>query len=62
MLIVEVKKGNVDKALKIMRRKVKLTKQLLNLRNGRQYIKKSEQKRHQLKKAKYKQKYLDEMD
>ena len=30
MLIVEVKKGNVDGALKIMRRKVKLTKQLLN--------------------------------
>ena len=26
MLIVEVKKGNVDRALKVMRRKVKLTK------------------------------------
>ena len=62
MLIVEVKKGNVDKALKVMRRKVKLTKQLLRLRNGRQYIKKSEQKRHQLQKAKYRQKYMDDLD
>ena len=40
MLIVEVKKGNVDRALKVMRRKVRLTKQLLHLRNGRQYTKK----------------------
>jgi len=62
MLIVEVKKGNVDRALKVMRRKVRLTKQLFKLRNGRNYIKKSEQKRHQLQKAKYKQKYLDDMD
>tara|TARA_R110002051_G_scaffold71441_2_gene128854 strand:- start:97 stop:285 length:189 start_codon:yes stop_codon:yes gene_type:complete len=62
MLIVEVIKGNVDKALKIMRRKVKQTKQLLNLRNGRQYIKKSQKKRHQLQKAKYEQKYLESLD
>ena len=62
MLIVEVKKGNVDRALKVMRRKVKLTKQLLSLRNGRQYTKKSEQKRHQLQKAKYRQKYMDDLD
>tara|TARA_R110002020_G_scaffold135840_1_gene303275 strand:+ start:526 stop:714 length:189 start_codon:yes stop_codon:yes gene_type:complete len=62
MLIVEVKRGNVDRALKVMRRKVKLTKQLLNLRNGRNYIKKSEKKRHQLQKAKYRQKYMDDLD
>mgnify|MGYP003152309489 CR=1 FL=1 len=62
MLIVEVKKGNVDKALKILRRKIKLTKQVLQLRKGRNYIKKSEQKRHQLQKAKYRQAYLDEFD
>ena len=62
MLIVEVKKGNVDRALKIMRRKVKLTKQLLNLRKGKHFIKKSERKRLQLQKAKYRQEYLDEMD
>ena len=62
MLIVEVKKGNVDRALKIMRRKVKLTKQLLKLRQGKHFIKKSERKRLQLQKAKYRQEYLDEMD
>ena len=62
MLIVEVKKGNVDRALKIMRRKVKLTKQLFKLRNGKHFTKKSQKKRLQLQKARYRQQYLDEMD
>ena len=62
MLIVEVKKGNVDRALKVMRRKVKLTKQIVKLRNGRHFTKKSERKRLQLQKAKYRQQYLDELD
>ena len=62
MLIVEVKKGNVDRALKIMRRKVKLTKQLLKLRQGKHFTKKSERKRLQLQKARYRQQYIDEMD
>ncbi len=55
MLIVEVKKGNVDRALKIMRRKVKLTKQTIKLRQGKHFIKKSERKRLQLQKARYRQ-------
>tara|TARA_B100001250_G_C19374034_1_gene603269 strand:+ start:389 stop:577 length:189 start_codon:yes stop_codon:yes gene_type:complete len=62
MLIVEVKKGNVDRALKIMRRKVKLTKQLFKLRDGKHFTKKSQRKRLQLQKARYRQQYLDEMD
>ena len=62
MLIVEVKKSNVDRALKIMRRKVKLTKQLVKLREGKQFTKKSQRKRVQLLKAKYKQKYLESLD
>ena len=62
MLIVEVKKGNVDRALKVMRRKVKLTKQLFMLRNGKHFTKKSQRKRLQLQKAKYKQRYLDDLD
>ena len=62
MLIVEVKKGNVDRALKIMRRKVKLTKQLFKLRDGKHFTKKSQRKRLQLQKAKYRQQHLDEMD
>ena len=62
MLKVEVKRGNVDRALKVMRRKIKLTKQLIKLREGRQYTKKSEKKRHQLQNAKYRQQYLDDLD
>ena len=62
MLIVEVKKGNVDRALKIMRRKVKLTKQIVKLRQGKHFTKKSERKRLQLQKARYRQQYIDEMD
>jgi len=62
MLIVEVKKGNVDRALKIMRRKVKLTKQIFKLRDGKHFTKKSQKKRLQLQKARYRQQYLDEMD
>jgi small subunit ribosomal protein S21 len=62
MLIVEVKKGNVDRALKIMRRKVKLTKQLFKLRNGKHFTKKSQKKRLQLQKARYRQQYLDDLD
>jgi len=59
MLIVEVRKGNVDQALKIMRRKVKLTKQLVILRSGRYFIKKSQSKRLQLQNARYRQEYID---
>ena len=62
MLIVEVKKVNVDRALKIMRRKVKLTKQIFKLRDGKHFTKKSQRKRLQLQKAKYRQQHLDEMD
>ena len=62
MLIVEVRRSNVDQALKIMRRKVKLTKQLVNLRNGRHFTKKSQRKRLQLQKARYRQQYLDDLD
>jgi len=62
MLIVEVKKGNVDRALKIMRRKVKLTKQIFKLRDGKHFTKKSQRKRLNLQKARYRQQYLDEMD
>ena len=62
MLIVEVFKGNVDRAIKLMRRKVKLTKQTFKLRNGKHYTKKSQIKRLQKQKATYRQKYLDDLD
>ena len=50
MLIVEVQKGNVTRALKILSRRVKLTKQLVKLRKSRYYTKKSEQKSFETKK------------
>ena len=62
MLIVEVIKGNVDRALKIMRRKVKLTKHIVKLRNGKHFTKKAQRKRLQLQKARYRQQYLDDLD
>lgn len=60
MLIVEVRNGNVDGALKKLRRKVKLTKQPFLLRQKKNYIKKSFAKRLQLQKAIYKQRIKEE--
>ena len=62
MLIVEVKHGNVDRALKVLRRKVKLTKQTFTLRQNKNFIKKSERRRLQIQKAVFKQKRQDEED
>ena len=39
MLIIEVHKGNVDRALKSLRYKVKRVKQLQMLRKGKSFIK-----------------------
>ena len=60
MLIVEVKKDNIEKALKIMKRKVRSTKQYQQLRNSRYFNKKSQVKRLQKQKAIYIQKLKDE--
>ena len=62
MLIVEVKYGNVDRALKILRRKVKLTKQHFLLREKKNFTKKSIRRRLEIKKAIFKQKRQDEED
>tara|TARA_R110001583_G_scaffold141539_1_gene293730 strand:+ start:836 stop:1024 length:189 start_codon:yes stop_codon:yes gene_type:complete len=62
MLIVEVKHGKIDKALKMMRRKTIKTKLLPTLRKNRNYIKKSEKKREGFQKAKYKQWKTDQED
>lgn len=55
MLIVKVKDGNIDRALKDLKRKVMKTKQLEQLRNEKEFKKKSVAKREQFKKAVYKQ-------
>ena len=62
MLLVEVRKENVDRALKVMRRKIRLTKQIFKLRDGKHYTKKSQRKRLQLQKARYRQQYFDNLD
>lgn len=60
MLIIEVKKGNIEKALKLYKSKVIRTKQLKKLRDNQQHIKPSETKRKQMAKAKYIQTLKDQ--
>lgn len=59
MLIVEVKYENIDRALKVLRRKVKLTKQTFILREKKHFTKKSMGKRLRFQKAIHKQKIKD---
>jgi small subunit ribosomal protein S21 len=56
MLYVEVKKGNIEKALKDLKGKVIRTKQNSKLFNRKEFTKPSVVKRAQLKKASYIQK------
>jgi len=62
MLIVEVTRDNIERALKMMRRKVIKTKLLHTLRGKRYHEKTSETKRLTKKKAQYIQKLRDEED
>tara|TARA_R100000664_G_C2759772_1_gene149921 strand:+ start:1773 stop:1961 length:189 start_codon:yes stop_codon:yes gene_type:complete len=62
MLIVNVKHNNIERALKMMRRKVITTKQLPKLKDNRYYRKPSLVRREELLKAKYKQKKAEEQD
>jgi small subunit ribosomal protein S21 len=55
MLITNVENGNIEKALKILKRKVFSTKQLQELRNRKEFEKPSIVKRKMISKAKYKQ-------
>ena len=53
MLIVQVEKGNVEKALKIYKSKVIKTRQSSELNSRREFVKKSVKRRQQIMKAKY---------
>ena len=56
MLIVSVKeKGGIERALKILKRKVIDTKQVQNLKERESFTKPSVKRREVLKNAKYKQ-------
>jgi len=56
MLVVEVKNGNVEKAIRKLRKKVIQTKQLKNLKERKEYTKKSVKRRNEIQKASYIQK------
>ena len=52
MLIIKVRKGNIEQALKQMRRKFVKTQTMKNLRTQRYYKKPSENRRDEVEKAK----------
>ena len=62
MLIVKVNKdkGGIESAIKRLRKKVRRTKQINRLREGKEYTKPSVKKRHQKQKAIYIQKLRTE--
>ena len=62
MLIIPVIKGNIDRALKIFKRKFKQTGALKELRERKQYTKKSLKNKLAKEKAILKQKYKEEND
>lgn len=59
MLIIKVKNGKIEPALKVLKNKVKATKQTQKLRERQEYTKPSVLKRQQKIKAKYKQQMRD---
>jgi small subunit ribosomal protein S21 len=56
MLIVKVKRGDIEKALKELKSKVIKTRQNSHLNYRKEFTKKSVEKRQELQKAIYKQK------
>ena len=62
MLKIPVLKGNINKALKIFKRKFKQTGVLKEVRERKNYIKPSAKKRKQKEKAILKRKYKEEND
>ena len=62
MLRVPVKKDNLNKALKLFKRRFKNTKVLKELRERQQFTKKSKKRKLIKDKAIHKQKYLNNKD
>jgi len=58
MLIVNVKEsGSIDRALKVLKKKIEKTGQLRELRSRREFTKPSVKRRDEIKAAKHKQSY-----
>ena len=62
MLKVPVIKGNLNKALKIFKKKFRDTQVLKELRERQSYIKKSKKRKLKKDKAIHKQKYLNNLE
>ncbi len=63
MLIINIKNtDSLERALKILKRKVVDTKQLQNLRNRKEFEKPSVKRRSEINKAKYIQKKKDALN
>ena len=62
MLKIPVVKGNINKALKIFKRKFKQTGVLKEIRERKEFIKKSKKRKINKEKAILKQKYKEEND
>ena len=62
MLIIPVVKDNINKALKLFKRKFKNTKKLQELRERKHYIKPTAKKRLAKEKAILKRKYKEDND
>lgn len=63
MLIIEIKPGeNIDRALKRYKRKARNVKLMDEIRERKQYTKKSTARREQIKKAKFRQEYLNKLE
>ena len=63
MLKINVKEGeSIDRVLKRYKRKVRKVKQMNQLREKKNYTKKSTKRRETIKKARYKQQYLNKAE
>jgi small subunit ribosomal protein S21 len=63
MLIINVKDhGTIDRALKVLKRKVEKTGQNREIRERREFVKPSVKRRDEVKSAKHRQKYLTDRD
>ncbi|MBO6830617.1 30S ribosomal protein S21 [Allomuricauda sp.] len=63
MLKIEVKSGeSIERALKRYKRKYRNTKRLDQIRDRQEYTKKSVERRKTLKKAQYKEQFLNEQE
>jgi len=58
MLIITIKPGeHIDRAIKRYKQKIRKTKQIQNLRNKQHFTKKSQERREEIAKAKFKEEY-----